>query len=74
MKENGQKQFEKKLLFVYREKRQLKGRTFIGGFSVFKQLAVLSMTNLHTHGITFSDIFNFLVTRILICKILFFVM
>ena len=69
------KEFKKKLLstfFVYREKGQLKRRTLIGVFAVFKLLVVLSITKGYTHGIAFSDICNFLITGILICIFFFF--
>ena len=74
-KKNGQKQFKKKSLitfFVFREVGQLKGRTLIGGFAVFKLLVVLSITKLYTFDITSSDTCNFLVTGILIRKMLLF--
>ena len=58
---------------ISREKGQLKGRTPIGGLAVFELLVILSITKLYTHGITVSDICSFLITRILICKMLFFV-
>ena len=44
-------------------------RPLIGGFSVFK----LVVTTLYTHDMIFSNICNFLVTGILICKMLIFV-
>ena len=59
--------------FVSRAEGHLKERTFIGGCTIFKLLAVLSVAKLYTHGITFSVIWNLLVTWILIYKILFFV-
>ena len=76
LKRNGQKQFKKKSLttfFVSREEGQLQGKTSVRkDFVIFKLLVVLSITKLDTHGITFSDICNFLVTEILICKMLLF--
>ena len=76
MKQNRQKLFKNKSLanfFVSREEGQLKERTLTGGFAVFKLLAILSITKLYMHDITFSDICKFLVTGILICKMLFLV-
>ena len=55
------------LLFVSREEGQLKGSTLIGEFAVFKLIVVLLITKLYMYDISFSDIFNFLITRILIC-------
>ena len=52
---------------------QLKGRTVIGGFVVFELVVALRITKLHTHYITFSGIWNFLLRWTLICKILLFV-
>ena len=50
--------------------RTVKERTIIGRFAVFNLLVILSITKL---DITFSDICNFLVTGIVICKMFFFV-
>ena len=62
------------LFFISREQGQLKGRTLIGGFAVFQLLVALLRTKLYTHGINFlHGICTFLVTGILICKMLLFV-
>ena len=50
---------------------QLKGRTVIGEFVVFELVVVLRITKLHTHYITFSGIWNFLLRWTLICKYYF---
>ena len=55
------------LLFVSREEGQLKGSTLSGGFAVFKLIVVLLITKLYMYDMSFSDILNFLITRILIC-------
>ena len=76
LKWKSQKQFKKKSLttfFLYREEGQLKGRTIISGLALFKLLAVLAIPKLYTYNTIFLDICNFLVTGILICKMLFFV-
>ena len=57
---------------VPREEGQSNEMTLNGGFSVFKLLVVLSITKFYTHGITFSDICNFLIARILTCEMLLF--
>ena len=62
------------LFFISREEGHLKGRNLKrNDFAVFKLLVVLSITKFYTHDIKFSDIYNFLVTGILICKMHFFV-
>ena len=62
------------LFFISREQRQLKGRTLIGEFAVFKLLVALLRTKLYTHDIKFlHSTCIFLVTGILICKMLLFV-
>ena len=76
LKRNDQKQFKKKSLnpfSVSRQGWQLKWRTLIEKFALFKLHVSLSIITLYKHDITFSDICNFLVTGNLICKILFFV-
>ena len=61
------------LFFISREQRQLKARTLIGEFTVFKLLVALLSTKFYTHDIKFlHGICTFLVTGILICKILLF--
>ena len=61
------------LFFISREQGQLKGRTLIGRFAVFKLLVALLRTKFYTHDIKFlHGICIFLVTGILICKMLLF--
>ena len=59
--------FKKKsfITFVLKEEGHLRRRTLIGEFTVFKLLIFLSIIKLYTHGITFSDIYNFFITEIL---------
>ena len=61
------------LFFISREQGKVKGRTLIEGFAVFRWLVPLLRTKLYTHGIKFlHGICIFLVTGILICKMLLF--
>ena len=57
----------------YQEKGLLRRRALIGRSNIFKLHVALSITKFYTHNITFSDICNFFVMGILICKLLFFV-
>ena len=51
------KRFKRELFFtnfiVFREERYFIGKTFTGGFIVFKVLVVLSVIELYTYAITF---------------------
>ena len=58
------------IFFCSREKGRLKWRNLSGGFASFKLIYVLSITKHYMADITFSDICNFPIKGILICKML----
>ena len=71
LNQSAEKWFKRKSNYVFKEEGYFKEQASIGRFNGFKLLIVLSIIELYTHNITFSDICYFLATEIVVCNMFF---